>query len=336
MLKVGVVGAGPVAQAIHLPTLARFGDQLRVTAVMDVDAALAEQVARPWGARATTALADFLADDPPDIAVIGTPDRFHAEQIEAACAAGVRGILAEKPLATSLADARRVAAAVAASGTALVVGAMHTYDPAWLASQGVLGGGGPFHVRSAIYLPGNPRFEDMATTMVRPPAAARPAATAADRLRGGILGLAIHNLPLIRRALPTIDRVDVAAAVEPWGYVLTASGAAGTVELLARTGGTWRPEWTLSFWGAGADLHLDFPPSYVHAGSATATVRDQAGTRVFGPYPTNGYQAEWQELLAVLGGAEPRYGPGVLVDDLGYALDLADLAVAAIPERAAA
>ena len=35
-LRVGILGAGPVTQAIHLPTLARLSDDFEVRVVMDV------------------------------------------------------------------------------------------------------------------------------------------------------------------------------------------------------------------------------------------------------------------------------------------------------------
>jgi predicted dehydrogenase len=335
--RVGFVGAGPVAQAIHLPTLARLGDAVRVTEVMDVDEALAAAVAAPHGARVTTSLDGLLAGDGVDIAVVCSPNAFHVPQIEALAAAGVAGILAEKPVAMTHDEADRVAAAVAASGTALVVGAMHTYDPAWLAARdalearGPLAARGPFHVRSAVYIPTNDHFEDMATTMVRPPRPGGAPPTAADVLRGGVMGLAIHNLPLVRVVLPRLDEVAFAAQVEPWGYAITATGPAGSVDLLARTGGTWQPDWTLSFWGRDTELELELPPSYVHSGSAVARLRGPDGDqRVFGPYPVDGYDAEWRELLAVLDGRAPRYDVAHLMADVAYAIDLADGAVAAL------
>ena len=39
-LGVGIIGAGPVTQAIHLPTLSTINDRLRVVHIMDVNAEL--------------------------------------------------------------------------------------------------------------------------------------------------------------------------------------------------------------------------------------------------------------------------------------------------------
>ena len=230
-----------------------------------------------------------------------------------------------------------MAEVVGASGVVLVVGAMHTYDPAWLAARSALlaagpeAAVGPFHVRSSIHLPANERFEDMATTMIRPPRADRPASSEEAQLRGGVMGLAIHDLPLARTVLPRIDEVLVAKRLEPWGYLITASGPDGTLELVARTGGTWRPDWTLDIWGRHVELSMEFPPSYVHAGSGRARLRGTDGQdHFFGPNAADGYDAEWHELLAVMSGQAPRYDLQHIVDDIVYAVDLADRAADAL------
>jgi myo-inositol 2-dehydrogenase/D-chiro-inositol 1-dehydrogenase len=59
----------------------------------------------------------------PDVAavVVATPEYLHAEQVEAAAAAG-KHVLCEKPIAPSLAEADRMIAACAAAGVHLLVG----------------------------------------------------------------------------------------------------------------------------------------------------------------------------------------------------------------------
>jgi len=313
-----------------------FGEQVRVTHIVDPNVTLAEAVAAPLGAKAFASIDDMLTDGV-DIGVVASPNAFHAGQIEALCAAGVKGILAEKPLATSADEAKTAADAVRAAGVALVVGAMHLYDPAWIAAFDSMSVHvkPPIRVRCATYLPPNSYYEDMATKMIRPPAPPKPAEppSQADVLRGGVLGLAIHDLPLIRRFLPSLDSVTKAETAQPWGYAITANGEAGSVELLARMGDTWQADWTLHISDDdGSALMMQMPPSYVHVGSATAVVSGAPGSSTsttFGPYQTDGYIAEWQELLAIMDGATPRYSLDDMVDDFLYALALADLAVAA-------
>jgi myo-inositol 2-dehydrogenase/D-chiro-inositol 1-dehydrogenase len=131
-LGVGILGAGPVTQAIHLSTLA---DRLQVVHVMDVDERVAATVADRTGARATTKMEQLLDDPTVDVVAICSPHQFHADQVAAAADAGKRGILCEKPLATTVEQAQRIADLSKSSGIPVVVGAMHAYDPAWAAVQ---------------------------------------------------------------------------------------------------------------------------------------------------------------------------------------------------------
>ncbi|MCX5240401.1 Gfo/Idh/MocA family oxidoreductase [Streptomyces prunicolor] len=334
-LGVGLIGAGPVTQAIHLPALAGLSGRLRVTHVMDVDAGTAEAVAARAGAAHSTTVEELLADPAVDVVAVCSPHQFHAAQAEAACAAGMKAVLVEKPFATGVEEARRIAKASQESGVPVVVGAMHTYDPAWLAVEphwGELPRTARL-VRSVIQLPFNARYESLATQPHSRPAPPPPAdltdpAVRAARIHGSILGLAIHNLPLVRRFLPEITSVDTAELLAPFGYLVTLRGPDGrTAELIGHMGPTWRPEWTFEVWGEEQELQLDFTPSYVRAGSATAALRTADDEHRFGPYPSNGYEAEWQHLADLAHRtAVPRYDVGRLVDDLAYAIDIADRA----------
>src|SRR3954452_11122799 len=92
-LGVGIIGAGPVTQAIHLPTLARLRNDFSVVRIMDVDPAVAESVAARADAAWTTRVDEVLADPAVEIVAICSPHRFHAEQVIAACRAGKRAVL---------------------------------------------------------------------------------------------------------------------------------------------------------------------------------------------------------------------------------------------------
>ena len=65
--------------------------------------------------------------------------------------------------------------------------------------------------------------------------------------------------------------------------------------------GHWRPDWSLRVWGPKAELRIQFPPSYVLAGSATVELLN-ASSRSSWRYAHNGYQAEWLHLADVAEG----------------------------------
>jgi hypothetical protein len=77
-LGVGIIGAGPVTQAIHLPTLASLGDRLKVVHIMDVNAEVGALVASRTGARSTTSVQTLLEDPEVDVVAICSPGQFHA------------------------------------------------------------------------------------------------------------------------------------------------------------------------------------------------------------------------------------------------------------------
>ena len=120
-IGVGLIGCGGIARSAHLPAMACLADRVVLRAAADVDAAAAQAAAAPWGAAHSTDYRDVLAR--PDIAavVIATPEYLHAEQVEAAAAAG-KHVLCEKPIAPSLAEADRMIGACAAAGVELLIG----------------------------------------------------------------------------------------------------------------------------------------------------------------------------------------------------------------------
>jgi predicted dehydrogenase len=331
---VGIIGAGPVTQAIHLPTLATLHDRFRVVHVMDVNATVAERVAARAGARSSADVRVLLDDPAVDVVAVCSPHRFHADQIEAVVAAGKRAILCEKPLAVSVEQAERIAEVSARSAVAVVVGAMHVHDPAFVAASQAWGDlpERTALVRVAVYLPGNDEMVDVSTDLAPSAAQPQPATDPAAAVRGGILGLATHNLPLVRRFVRTVDEVLSARFVNPFGYELTFRGGGTVAQLLSFMPGQWRPDWTLRAYGSESELHVRFPPSFVLAGSATATLAT-ASARTSWSFPHNGYQAEWSHLADVVEGRdEPRVPVRTAVDDLLYALRLADGAEALMRE----
>ena len=88
--------------------------ETEIVAVFDHGEQTRAEFAACWGELPTYGDYDLmLAEIQPDILCIATRQTMHAAQIEAAVAAGVRGILCDKPLATTLAEMDRIVAACA-------------------------------------------------------------------------------------------------------------------------------------------------------------------------------------------------------------------------------
>jgi myo-inositol 2-dehydrogenase / D-chiro-inositol 1-dehydrogenase len=341
-LGVGFIGAGPVTQAIHLPALAGLGDRLRTVAVADIDEVTAAAVAdRCPGARSCT-VDELLQDPAVDVVAICSPPTVHADQAVAAIEAGKRGILCEKPFATTVEDAQRIVDAASAHSVPVIVGAMHAYDPAWVqvgAEWGDLAETATL-IRSTIYLPSNDEFTALATDPPPPsaknpvPEQGGPAPTPAQLVRGGILGLATHTVPHLRRFFHDVPEIISARYVAPWGYhlVFTADGRTGI--LLALLPGEWGPQWQFEAHSPSQSLHLTYPPSYVLAGSATATLTDTRGASRSWHSTVNGYQAEWLHLADVVEGRTTLAHPvAEAAADLTFALALADGAQKILEDR---
>lgn len=340
-LGVGFLGSGPVTQAIHLPTLARLTEEFEVTHLNDISAEIAASVASRVGASHSTSADDLLDDPRVDVVAVCSPHQFHAAQVIAACRAGKRAVLCEKPFAMSGDEAAEIAAVSAETGVPIVVGAMHTFDPGWQAATAHWGSlpQDSHTIRSSIVLPPNPRFEDFATEVIT-----RPSPPQVDRtdpevqarmVHAGIMGLAIHDLPLVRALLPHFDDLVVhsAYALAPFGYQIVATVAGKRVELHATMSATWRPEWALEAYSETQALHLEFSPSYVQAGSAVTTLRTAESAQSWGPATYNGYEGEWRDIAAIVRGEKPAPPTADLIDDLRFAIAVADAAAELIRSR---
>src|SRR5262249_877588 len=141
----------------------------------------------------------------------------------------------------------------------------------------------------------------------------------AARMQAALLGLAIHNLPLIRQLFGSDVEVAAARVLVPFGYVLTLVSGECSAQLSAFMPGDWAPEWTLEAWGDDTELRVEFPPSYVLAGSARAEVSVDGGVRQAWQFPENGYQAEWRHVADVALGLAPlSVGLEDIIDDLQF------------------
>ncbi|WP_340318079.1 Gfo/Idh/MocA family protein [Rhizorhabdus argentea] len=329
-IGVGFVGAGGVVKTIHVPTLARMSNDFHVAAVWDVDAETAGSIAAQTGARRVETFDDLLADEEVDVLVVCSPARFHAEQIIRGMRAGKRAILCEKPLAAEAEDARLVKQAAEETGVPLLLGAMHMFDPAWAAAQSKLDSlvRDATTIRSSIALPFNDRFEAWTTELGdRMPPSFAGDDIAQILMRQCVMELAIHDLPLVRAFVPegAPVRVTSATLLEPFGYGITVDAGDRVLDLFGYISGSWQPDWELEVTSPSATLHVQFPPSFVHAGSAVATITEPAGTTVLGPFERNGYEGEWELVRDLARGNDVAIPPvAQLVEDFRFALSIAE------------
>jgi predicted dehydrogenase len=119
---IGVGGFGAFCAAAY-----RAMDEVRLVAVADVDVARA-RAAAPDGAAVYADDRELLADPRVDVVAVNTPPFLHARMARAAAEAG-KHVFVEKPLATSLDDARDVIAAAKRAGVQMSVDFVLRHHP---------------------------------------------------------------------------------------------------------------------------------------------------------------------------------------------------------------
>ncbi|KUO09994.1 Gfo/Idh/MocA family oxidoreductase [Streptomyces sp. DSM 15324] len=112
-IRFAAVGCGRVFERYHLPC-ADARDAMRLVGVVDTDAQRAGELTadRP-GVWTGTRVDRLIEETGPDLISVCTPNDAHAAPVLAALDAGI-AVLCEKPLAATVADARRIAAHPAA------------------------------------------------------------------------------------------------------------------------------------------------------------------------------------------------------------------------------
>ncbi len=126
-LKIGIIGAGNMG-GIH----ARILSDLRLLAgIADTDQNRAKEVASRHGVKFFESYEEMIESTSVDGVIIATPTSSHAKITESIARKyeNIRGILIEKPLASNLKDAKRVAKLLKEKGIAAVVSHSEIYNP---------------------------------------------------------------------------------------------------------------------------------------------------------------------------------------------------------------
>jgi myo-inositol 2-dehydrogenase/D-chiro-inositol 1-dehydrogenase len=125
-INIGIIGAGYIG-GVHSSVLAR-DERVRVAAVHDVVRERAEHLARASGATVAHSAEELISGV--DALYITTPNAKHTELAVAAARAG-KHVFCEKPMATSLSDARAVMQAAEQSGALFQVGHNRRFAPVY-------------------------------------------------------------------------------------------------------------------------------------------------------------------------------------------------------------
>lgn len=125
-LRIGLVGAGAIAQLAHLPLLARMrGAQL--VAICDNDGPKAQALAQRLGVRDFfTDIDELLDSDHLDAVVVATPNHLHEPHVLRALKQRVH-VLCERPLSLNVGGVKRILDTAKAVDCKVVVGNNHRF-----------------------------------------------------------------------------------------------------------------------------------------------------------------------------------------------------------------
>lgn len=150
-LGIAIVGTGMIG-AVHRRAALLAGATVRGVAASS--AQRAGEVAQSWNLpRAYRDLDEVLADPQVQVVHVCTPNHLHRGMAQAALEAG-KHVICEKPLATTLEDAKALAALAAARGRVATVPFVYRYHPVVREARARIAQGelGPLHLIHGSYL----------------------------------------------------------------------------------------------------------------------------------------------------------------------------------------
>lgn len=133
-MKIGVIGAGTFGSR-HITAYDRH-PEVELGGILDLDRDLAESAAARCATPPPvfTDLDEFLAIDGLEAVSVVTPDHLHRDVAVAVANAG-KHLLVEKPLATTVEDARAIVEAAEANGVTLMVDFHNRVNPPFVAAK---------------------------------------------------------------------------------------------------------------------------------------------------------------------------------------------------------
>ncbi|QND66418.1 Gfo/Idh/MocA family oxidoreductase [Mesorhizobium loti] len=338
-IRVGVIGAGGVAQVEHIPNLLKLHRQFEVLGVYDPSQKVRVFVEEEFGLRTFAELDELLAM-PLDAVVIASPDALHLEQSLAALAKGLH-VFCEKPLCYGVQDIDELIAARDRAGKVLQVGYMKRFDPSYEAALKML----PGTARTLRYISvevndpdawpfirhaSSCRGDDVAAELIASTEArqreqvdrAVPGIDDPNAFRGFVgayCSSIVHDVNAIHGLLDALGIAD-GEIVGAWLFA-KGEGGQGAVRLLNGQA-LWNmvhiatprlPEYRerITLYFDDASLELEFPSPYLNHQPTRLTIRTGGGHTLSSRDIRSGYEEAFVEELkgfwsAVVEGAPAR------------------------------
>src|SRR5437868_2845613 len=291
LLRIGVLGAGPISQAAHFDAC-RKARNAELYAICDVAEDLVTRMATIHEPRVTYLNYDeMLADPQVEAVIIAIADQFHVSAASRALAAG-KHVLVEKPLGVTVEECEALREQVQASGLVLQVGTMKRFDPGIaFARQFIQEEMGQVLALKAWYCDSTYRYtvtDNLQPILVSSARARRPADNPkADKPRYYLLGHGSHLVDTARFLGGEIVRLQ-ARLVEKFGaycwFVATecADGSMGHLDLTLAVRMDWHEGFQV-YGEYGSVIGKTLNPWYLRSSEVECfSVRDGQYHRVLG------------------------------------------------------
>ena len=317
-LRIGVIGAGMIAQIEHIPNLVDLRDRFELVGIADPSQHVREAVAARYAVAAHADVEDLLAEGL-DAALVAVPDPLHAATVLRALEAGLH-VFCEKPLCYTDRDYAEIAAQRDARRLVVQVGYMKRYDPNYEAALDLLpeGGHGLRYISVDVsdpdawpFIDHRPlaRADDVPAALIEEGRTlqraqaleALGAVVDGDLLRGycdPLMSGVVHSVNAVHGML---DRMGIDDGQVVAGQVwANGEGGAGTVSLLDGQAlwhlaqvlvpdiAWYRERYTLHF--DGTVIELVFPAPYLNHQQTELLVRRSSGLRLETTHIQAGYE----------------------------------------------
>ncbi len=190
-IKVGIIGAGQIVRIRHLPEVANNPDAT-LAGICDINPERVSELAEQYHCQAFTDYKEMIQQPDIDAIVVAATNKLHAAMTIDALNAG-KHVLCEKPIATTLEDAKRMLETAKKTGKQLMIGNNQRLEASHQKAREILASGRLGKVLTFRTTFGHPGSEDWAAEGLNTWFYKK------DIAGLGVLGdLAVHKLDLIR------------------------------------------------------------------------------------------------------------------------------------------